>query len=61
MHARRAAGDRADPLLVVTDGGEAQPSEPDRGPWVSLGCGPARAIVTPDAPPAIAARGSACP
>ena len=25
------------------------------------GCGPARAIVTPDAPPAIAARGSACP
>src|SRR5437870_1090329 len=23
-------------LLVVTDGGEAQPSEPDRGPWVSL-------------------------
>src|SRR5207245_3229545 len=35
-HARRAAGDRADPLLVVTDGGEAQPSEPDRGPWVSL-------------------------
>ena len=38
------------------------------GPLYSLaenlarrGCGPARAIVTPDAPPAIAARGSACP
>ena len=32
----------ADPLLVVTDGGEAQPSEPDRGPWVSL---PLRATI----------------
>src|SRR6266705_3111803 len=33
--AHRIEGE-ADPLLVVTDGGEAQPSEPDRGPWVSL-------------------------
>src|SRR5947209_286639 len=32
--AHRIEGE-ADPLLVVTDGGEAQPSEPDRGPWVS--------------------------
>src|SRR5439155_21380023 len=52
--AHRIEGE-ADPLLVVTDGGEAQPSEPDRGPWVSLrrvaaqsawraeGAGPARA------------------
>src|SRR3989441_1599480 len=46
--AHRIEGE-ADPLLVVTDGGEAQPSEPDRGPWVSLR--PARAIVTPDAAP----------
>ncbi len=34
---------------------EAQPSEPDRGPWVSL----RRVAAQSDAPPAIAARGSA--
>src|SRR5437899_3250116 len=34
--AHRIEGE-ADPLLVVTDGGEAQPSEPDRGPWVRTG------------------------
>src|SRR6266446_6052004 len=44
--------------------GIAQPSVPRaRCPecLARRGCGPARAIVTPDAPPAIAARGSACP
>src|SRR2546428_6794116 len=30
------------PLLVVTDGGEAQPSEPDRGPWVGPSSRPTR-------------------
>src|SRR2546427_8474966 len=47
--AHRIEGE-ADPLLVVTEECLAR-----------RGCGPARAIVTPDAPPAIAARGSACP
>ena len=47
--AHRLEGE-ADPLLVVTEECLAR-----------RGCGPARAIVTPDAPPAIAARGSACP
>src|SRR5438876_4901621 len=44
--------------------GIAQPSVPRAGcPECPArrGCGPARAIVTPDAPPAIAAHGSACP
>src|SRR5438876_202465 len=44
--------------------GIAQPSVPRaRCPecLARRGCGPARAIVTPDAPPSIAARGSACP
>src|SRR5205809_646722 len=57
--------------------GIAQPSVPRGGPrprpvgqptscrcpecLARRGCGPARASVTPDAPPAIAARGSACP
>src|SRR5436309_4206639 len=45
--AHRIEGE-ADPLLVVTEECLAR-----------RGCGPARAIVTPDAPPAIAARGSA--
>jgi len=47
--AHRIEGE-ADPLLVVTEECLAR-----------RGGGPARAIVTPDAPPAIAARGSACP
>ena len=47
--AHRIEGE-ADPLLVVTEECLAR-----------RGGEPARAIVTPDAPPAIAARGSACP
>src|SRR5437899_9985491 len=46
-----------------TDAGEtsAHRIEGEADPLLGRGCGPARAIVTPDAPPSIAARGSACP